>query len=146
MWQSVVMSEPLTNWKCDSCGDAIVEPAKALVVARYDRDRHPFGWLIVHKGDCDPAGYMFNVELTSFLGAEGLAHLLAFLSAGPLKGGGASRIADFDGFVDLVRRVQTPYYEEARPRFDDEDVHDRYDDANEYFPYLPKQLQKIAAK
>ena len=141
------MTGPLKSWRCDSCGDEINDPSTALVIARYD-DLKPFDWLIVHKGDsCDPgasAGYMLNVSLSSFLGEEGLAHLLALLSPGPIKGGSGCRIANFEQYVDLVRRVQTPYYEEARTKFDDEDVHHQFGDANEYYPYVPKSLRNIA--
>jgi hypothetical protein len=69
---------------------------------------------------------------------------LSWLSAGPLREDGGIRVADMDEYVDLVRRVQTPYYEEARPRFGDEKTYHWLGDANEYYPYLPKTLQRIA--
>ena len=85
-----------------------------------------------------------------FLGDKGLAYTLSFLSAGPVQSalGGAPQceISDFDGFVDFLRRVQTPYYEEARRHFRDPDLLDDFADANEVLPYLPDELQRIAAK
>lgn len=97
---------------------------------------------------CDPGGahgYLSSMDLQHFLGPDGLALLLSWLSVGPLKGGGSGPcVADLDEFVDFVRRVQTPYYEEARPHFGDEHTYYWLGDANEYHPYLPETLQDIA--
>jgi len=41
-----------------------------------------------------------------------------------------------DEYVDLVRRVQTPHYEEARLRFSDEKTRHWLSDVNEYYPWL----------
>lgn len=71
--------------------------------------------------------------------------LLSWLSDGPLKGGNSrSQVVNLNEYVDLVRRVQTPYYEEARPRFDEEKIRDAYGDANECAPYRPDNLREIA--
>jgi len=43
------------------------------------------------------------------------------------------RVGDIDAYVDLVRRLQTPYYEEARARFGEEDVANWLSDANEHY-------------
>jgi hypothetical protein len=109
-----------------------------------------FDFKIVHKTidgarRCDP-GYPASLDLMHFLGTDGLAMLLSWLSIGPIKGGGRPSIAvtDLDEFVDFVRRVQTPYYEEARPRFGDGKTLDWLSDANEYSPYRPDTLRKIA--
>jgi hypothetical protein len=53
-------------------------------------------------------------------------------------------VADFNGFVDLVRRTQTPWYEEARPFWDTEHTRDWLADANEVYPYSPRVLEQIA--
>ena len=52
--------------------------------------------------------------------------------------------SDMDNFVDLIRRMQTPYYEEARRHFGCEAVQQAYLGANEALPYTPKSLQHIA--
>lgn len=145
--------KPLTTWTCDTCGEQ-VEPKRGVVLARWtpDEDRRLTGFIIVHKNidgrHCDPgnaSGYRWNVDLHTLLGQDGMANLLAYLSAGPLKGGGgASNLESIDEFIDLFRRLQVPYYEQARHRFGDEDVTYAYGDANEYFPYMPDQLERIA--
>ncbi|MGH3389005.1 MAG: hypothetical protein ACRDOO_09010 [Actinomadura sp.] len=98
---------------------------------------------------CDPgaaAGYTSNLDLTLFLDADGLSYLLSWLSTGSIKGGGHPDIAetDLDHYVDFVRRVQTPYYEEARPRLRDEKTRHWLGDAGEAYPYLPDTLRRIA--
>ncbi|MDG4760484.1 hypothetical protein [Micromonospora sp. WMMD710] len=138
------------TWICDSCGDGITDPGMALVVWRSGPEYRDF--LIVHKSvggrDCDPeagAGYTGNLELKFFLGLEGLTRLLGWLSAGPIRNvPDSNRVSDMDGFVDLVRRVQIPWYEQARSRFRDEQTHHWLGDANEYYPYQPDVLQRIA--
>ncbi|WP_145238531.1 hypothetical protein [Prescottella equi] len=137
-------------WTCDSCSGDVTLDGMGLVVARHDStlpNRPLSDWKIVHKGECDPtaqAGFMFNLDLKDMVGPEGHARLLSMLSAGPLQGGGPSnRIVDFDGFVDIFRRLHTPFYEEARRRFDDPDVQERFSAANEVLPYLPDVLETI---
>ena len=55
-------------------------------------------------------------------------------------------VNDFDEFVDFIRRVQTPFYEQARRHFSNEDVLDEYCDSNEHLPYLPEELKDIITK
>lgn len=143
--------KPLDEWVCDSCSQPITDPSMALVVWRSDAPgRKEWDFKIVHKGECDPGaanGYQSNLELDSFLGPNGLAMLLSWLAGGPVHGPyeNGSRVASsaLYEFVDLVRRVQTPGYEQARARFQDEDVQHWLDDANEYLPYLPEVLEQI---
>ena len=53
------------------------------------------------------------------------------------------QITDTDEFVDLIRQVQTPFYEEARRYFTNSDLLEHFSDSNEVEPYLPEQLEKI---
>lgn len=138
-------------WTCDTCSDDVTLNGKGLVAARHnseDPDRLLQDWKIVHKNECDPgasAGYMFSVDVDKLVGPAGQAQLLALLSAGPLMNAGPSnRIADFDAFVDVFRRLHTPFYEEARRQFDEPDVQDRFSDSHQYYPYLPDVLETIA--
>jgi hypothetical protein len=146
----VANSEPLTIWICDNCGNPIDRIQEGYVVWRLINDKYG-GFMIVHQDRCDPGsgqGYTHSLALEDFLGAKGLARLLAWLSLGPLRGPSDDRprVHDLDEYVDLVRRVQTPYYEEARHRFADEDVQYNLGDANEYAPYLPEVLKGIVDK
>lgn len=50
-----------------------------------------------------------------------------------------------DGFIDFFRRVQLPYYEEARPRLATREVYEDWSDASEIAPYLQTSLRRILA-
>jgi hypothetical protein len=73
-----------------------------------------------------------------------MALLLSWLSGGPMSEAGHNRVGDLDAYVDLVRRVQTPWYEQARSLFQAEKTQHWLGDANEYRPYQPDVLRKIA--
>ena len=74
--------------------------------------------------------------------------MLAFLSPGPLikdrEGEPFSRAQDLDEYVDLFRRFQTPWYEEARGRWSDSETQQKLADANEIYPYTPDVLVRVA--
>ena len=79
-----------------------------------------------------------------FLGPSGLAYALSMLSPGPINGGIAVQVADFNGFVDLVRRTQTPWYEEARPYWRTEDTQHWFAGGSDIRPYESEVLERIA--
>lgn len=88
------------------------------------------------------------MPLASFLGPDGLSYALSFLSVGPLllseRGGATSSpVRDADAYVDFVRRVQIPGYEQARARYRDSDVQEDYSDANESLPYRQDTITRI---
>ena len=143
--------QPLTTWICDSCGKEITDPGRALITWSEDSNGQADRFLLVHKNmdgyECDPgskAGFSSSTDLGTGLGPDGAAYLLSMLSIGPLKGEAHCQVSNMDGFVDLFRRLQTPWYEEARSKFDDEDTRHWLDDANEVYPYLPEVLERTA--
>lgn len=137
------MTEP-SEWTCDTCRKAITEPRKALLVWHVEDDLTLSRFRIVHKGACDPDRSDHSMELGDMLGQDGLAWMLAFLSPGPLHHPRNSpRIRDFDEFVDVLRRLQVPHYEQARQYWHVPEVGDRWSDANEVYPYTPDQLAQI---
>lgn len=141
--------EPLTAWTCDTCGETIAAVEDGYVIWRDKLDPlryHDFR--IIHQGRCDPKGpYSSSLPLQDFLGPEGLTMMLAWLTVGPLKNEEPSnRVENFAEFVDLVRRVQIPYYEQARLRFHDSEVESDMSDANEFYPYLPDTLRQICER
>lgn len=142
---------PLTSWTCDSCGQDILDPQRGLLIWR-EEDLRGYDYRLVHKNidgrHCDPGsneGFISNVEIDHFLGPEGQAALLSMLSVGPMMhGDNQPRVKDFDAFVDIFRRLQVPWYEEAREHFDDELTQHYLGDANEIYPYIPDVLERIA--
>jgi hypothetical protein len=137
---------PLATWICDTCGDAIESAKKGDVVWYVNDESEKHGFKIVHKGpQCDLDRSMQSQELSALVGTEGQAHLLSWLSYGPIKSyGDSSRVASLDEYVDLFRRLQAPWYEEARPHFHSEAIQEQYSDSNEIGPYEPHSLKAIA--
>lgn len=136
----------LGPWICDHCGDTIENPADGYVL--WDRRQAgPEGYRIIHQGRCDDSSYRSSMPLESFLGADGLTYLLSFLSVGPIRRAlgdqSSSAVRDIDSFVDFVRRVQIPGYEQARPHYADPDVQARYSDATEHFPYRQEAIDEL---
>jgi hypothetical protein len=139
-----------SGWICDTCGDEIDNPAGGLLVWRYvDKSENPArpatDFHIVHKGRCDRRELGGSHELSYVIGTEGQAWLLAFLTSGPLVGQPTSGVVELDEWVDVFRRLQTPWYEQARRNFQAEKVRAEYSDASEVLPYTPYSLEKIAS-
>jgi len=143
---------PLNSWTCDMCGDQITDPEKGLVISQRDGDFRSHDFKIVHKNGvggpgCDPgnaSGYVESMDLADGLGLDGQSGLLGRLSAGPIIGQSVLGVVSMDEFVDLFRRLQTPWYEEARPYLNTEHTRHWLGDANESYPYTPQVLEKIA--
>ena len=140
----------LGPWYCDQCGQTIDDASGRDVGSGYVL-WHPRGgdenYRIVHKVRCDDDTYPSSAPLENFLGPDGLVRLTSFLSLGPIMGALGQRrtsgVEDLDGFVDFVRRVQVPGYEEARRRYDDPDVIQRFSDATETYPYLQEAIRAL---
>lgn len=141
------MHTPLTKWYCDICDEVIEDIAKGYVVWKNNDDRRDYSFRIIHQSKCDPRDvYPCSSALEDFVGPDGLSNLLANLSLGPFKnraGDMETGVVDMNEYVDFIRRVQLPYYEEARRYFDEEDLVDRMSDANELYPYRVEQLRAI---
>jgi hypothetical protein len=141
-------------WICDICGSEIPKPEVGLIIFRESDARPMFDFKIVHKAmapwNCwrkaDADGYRASHELSWGLGIDGLSTLLSFLSRGPVNGGGHPDVApeDLDGYVDLVRRLQVPYYEQARRRFRSSGVREALAGVNEIYPYTLDNLRWAA--
>ena len=139
----------LQEWVCDVCGKIINEPEDGYIIWKSNDDKF-YDFRIIHQGICDNREYTQSAPLTDHLGADGLIVLTAFLSAGELKvrsgSGNCCEVTNFDEFVDLFRRLQVPYYEEARIKFSNTEVIRRLDDMTEVGPYTEEYLKKIIEK
>lgn len=138
------MDVPLTKWYCDVCGEPI-EDVKNGYVIWHPVDGH--GFKIIHQKRCDQADHNSSKALNEFLGLEGLTYLLAKLSIGPIAQNSepspVSKLPNLDEYVDFMRRVQVPFYEEARRLFGTERVQADFYDANEHMPYFPDRLKRM---
>lgn len=141
------MDQPLTRWTCDTCGHDVSSTTGLL--AFQNQPKEPFlayHFRIVHTSGCLADGQDLVIDnLNNYLGADGLDTLLAYLTAGPGRPGEQGiAVCDVDEFVDLIRRLHSPYYEEARTKFGDPLVAKTLNDDDRWHPYLPSNLQRIA--
>ena len=145
-----IMDQPLTKWYCDVCGGVIEDVSKGYVIWKSTKQMKSTGFKIIHQTKCDHKDFPSSSALRDFIGIDGLARLLALLSIGPLKEkigqGSHCDTEDMDEFVDFFRRVQTPFYEEARRRFGNRDLLDDFSDSNEVLPYMQDTLCEIIGK
>ena len=141
------MIEPLKQWYCDVCSEIIEKPNNGYVIWKQGDDHLGYGFKIIHQSKCDDKSYRSSEALRTFLGEDGRNYLLSFLSIGQIKINlgqvSSSRVKDMDEFVDFFRRVQTPYYEEARRRFNESELLDYFSDSNEFNPYTEEALKEI---
>jgi hypothetical protein len=144
------MDEPLTRWYCDVCGQVIEDANDGYVIWRSDEDGREFDFKIIHRSQCDNFILPSSLPLGSFLGIDGISTLLSFLSLGTIRKNANQeslcKVKDNDEFVDFFRRVQTPYYEEARKRFNNYDLLQDLADDSEVQPYLTDKLHDIINK
>lgn len=141
------MLVPLKQFLCDVCHELIAEPKDGYVLWKRDDHGRPFSFMIIHHVRCDLSDHGQSMELKRFVEEDGLNCLLTFLSPGPVvincegKGDGSPPVADMDEFVDLIRRFQIPYYEEARQYFRDVELTKRFSDHSPESPYRMERLQ-----
>jgi hypothetical protein len=106
---------------------------------------HPFQ--IIHRGRCDRDDRPSSMSIDYFLGPNGLVVLTSMLSYGVVHTSGGRDSTPIppepNQFVDFMRRVQVPGYEEAREFLQSEEARDRFSDASEVFPYLQSTLRNI---
>ncbi|MCK9266721.1 hypothetical protein M0P98_07605 [bacterium] len=144
------MDKPFTRWYCDVCGKVIEDAKEGYVIWEVTEDGKEYNFQIIHAGKCRKKVPFCSSSLTDFLGYDGLTHLLSFLTYGPIKihlrEKSRCTINDFDGFVDFMRRVQTPFYEEARRYFTNNKLLERHCDDNEIGPYMQATLKSIIEK
>ena len=138
--------KPLTEWKCDVCG-GIVTVENGYVVWDDPSEPATHSFQIIHKVKCDRNDRPSNMDLSYFLGPDGLAVLTSMLSYGILHTANGSQsmpsLPELNQFVDFMRRVQIPGYEEAREWLQTRDAYDQLNDANEVYPYVQSSLSRF---
>lgn len=146
--------EPLKQWVCDVCGRIIETPKEGYVIWNKNDDGMIDKIRIVHKNTlnngkqvgCDKnlKKYPLSLPLVSFLGDEGKVRFLSLVDPGPnfIKDYKKS-IADIRLFLEVFRRLQLPYYEEARLYWDKARDDGFFANENEVSLYLPETLKYI---
>lgn len=134
------------QWFCDVCGQTIETAEQGYVIWKNEDDTPMHSWKIIHQGKCDLRDHDSSAALVDFLGVEGLNVALSYLDPGPLRAGERgprSSIPKLKEFVDFIRRVQIPYYDLARVRFNNPSVVEDFG-GKEITAYMPDTCKLIA--
>ena len=116
--------EPLKQWYCDSCGE-VINQAKDGHLQWIKDNVYEKSFVIVHnKKDClyDEGVYrkrketVADLPLSDYVGIDGLLLLLDHMETKKTK--------DNKELVEIIARIQVPYYEEGRRSMDEEDCGD----------------------
>jgi hypothetical protein len=118
---------PLTQFICDTCGKVIEKPEDGWFEWSFQVDSGRFindGFRICHdKLTCrqlDDHEHATGNPLSQMVFPQGLPHLYNLLDVGPYhqKQFLGPEVKDFRGYMDIIRRITIPYYEEARQYWD----------------------------
>lgn len=155
------MLVPLKQWICDSCGEIINSPEDGWVewLSGEETFNSCHGFKIVHNYGSSPQGKgacfqyrekkdLADMPLTTFTGEEGYICLLGFLDLGPIvvpKYEGP-RVKDIREFIEFMRRLTIPYYEEARMFFKEALADGDLDPSSVDMIYDPEDLKRIVEK
>jgi hypothetical protein len=149
------MLRPLQQWTCDYCHLVIETGDEGVLEWLEDQDHRAYGFKIVHSLPASPlrktrevgcyyyANHPDSAEarLDSFLGSDGLAHLLLFLGVGsedrPLQVISTRELAEF------YRRLMLPYYEEARLYWSAATKDGFFADRDQMWPYREDTLKSV---
>lgn len=118
------------------------------VLAFVTQAQPPFsvhGFEILHE-TCltEPDAEPDAIRLSACLDRDGLSLLLSFLSAGPGRPDEPGLVvSDLDEFVDVIRRLQVPFYEPARARFGEPEVCASLRGADRASPYQSPSLGRL---
>jgi hypothetical protein len=150
--------EVLKQWVCDVCGHIIETPEKCYVVWKYKGTKEKqFEYKIVHQNHTDEHGkkcgcdndrsYHCSASMSGFLGDRGMVKLLSMIDPGALHMPEyKEQIKNIRDFLEFFRRVQLPYYEEARLYWGCARNDGYFVGANEVWIYLPSTLKDLIEK
>jgi hypothetical protein len=139
---------PLHQFKCDACGQIIARPEVGWVewLAGPTRGTKAHGFRIVHTSNrCQypNSGRVQGTYLTHLLGSDGLATLLILVAPGGRTGNREDGVESLEEWADLVRRLQIPYYEEARQYWSDVEAGGYFEDPSAPARYSQAMLRDI---
>lgn len=141
------MDKPLSTWYCDVCGEKIENVKKGYVIWKHNNNRQYHSYKIIHQSECDLKDHISSMALVDLIGNNGLTKLLSHVSDGPIikniNGTSFRRAESLDEFTELLRRIHTPYYEQARRYFHQEKLIEDFYDSNSIHVYVPDTLKWI---
>ena len=112
--------EPLKQWICDGCG-GLIESAKDGILEWISEESKEHKYVIAHRispypdagHGCSPHEHLRGRQwrpLTNLVGSDGLAYLLFCLQ---------NRVVNVQELLEIIRRLQIPYYEQGRLHWKD---------------------------
>lgn len=142
---------PLSQWKCDACGEIIDRPEMGWVewLAGPTRGTKAHAFRVVHNSSrCQypSTGRVHDIHLVHLLGPDGLATLLALLAPGGHTGNREEGVASLDEWGELVRRLHVPHYEEARQYWADAEADGFFAGPAKHAPYSQATLLGILSR
>lgn len=158
--------KPLEQWICDECNEVIAKVGDGYVEWLHPLDGKAHGFRIIHHAPHSPrrqddppsersrggncyrytnAPGRMDISLDSYAGANGLPTLLRLVDIGPYHDENYSgpMARDLREWTELFRRLQLPYYEEARLYWQRALEDGYFDGANEVWIYLPDTLKRL---
>lgn len=143
--------KPLQEWVCDKCGGTVTaEDGWLEWLSGSVGNKGPNSFHIVHNRQAcyhhNDAYDRADMHLDAFLGPVGLQQFLSMLDVGPIldpDGDHMQQPPERRSFVDTVRRLHIPYYEEARRYFSDATSDGWYSDQNEVSIFTPDTCESI---
>jgi hypothetical protein len=152
--------KPLAQWLCDTCGEVIDGPKAGWLEWIQHGEAKASGFRICHHAPASPRRkkrgdegcYQYsNAEgrhdnhLDSFVGPDGLSALIAMVDAGSLHDQSGADVpqAGVREWLEIVRRLHTPHYEEARRYFAKAASDGFFDGCNELYPYTQSTLETL---
>lgn len=146
--------KPLQQWVCDTCHEIIEKPEDGYVQFHKDSNKLYDDFIIVHHKPESPLDnkngcyiYNFDVGLDECLGDNGKVYLLSLLDPGeyftdPFR----PMTSNIRAWVEFFRRLQIPYYEEARQYWSRAMEDGFFGDCNEQWMYEPETLKLLIEK
>tara|TARA_Y100000588_G_scaffold201434_1_gene215043 strand:- start:58 stop:552 length:495 start_codon:yes stop_codon:yes gene_type:complete len=150
---------PLRQWICDQCGEVIQKPEDGYLEWIRNPEGLYEGFKIVHHKTASPLQYendgcfhytnapdRHDLHLDAFIGNAGLPKLLSLVDNGciadPFDETGI-KVANMREYMELFRRLQLPYYEEARLHFSSALDDGEFDGHSEYASFTSDTLKRI---
>jgi len=156
------MLEPQQQYICDYCGELISSTEEGYVEWLSERNEETgrseyHGFKIVHhklfSPNKDAGGSNLYTHtpgrsdwpLRDFTGEAKMAHILSLIDVGPYHDPdfGGPRVRDVREYIEFVRRLTIPYYEEARQYWGKALDDGYFASANEVWIYLPENLKEL---
>jgi len=157
------MLAPLTQFICDTCGQVIERPEDGWVewISDFEGER-PMnrGFRITHHHSTSPIATEHNegcykytnhsgrsdLHLHDFISEEyKMAEILSYLDIGPYHDPTyhGPYVNNMREYVEFVRRLTIPYYEEARQYWQDAIDDGYFGDCNELWLYGASNLKRL---